>query len=327
MSNDVSTEAASPEHGRPPSGCQLTAAETTCGICYDVLNDAHQAPCCGQLACRDCLDDVTATSETCPFCRATLVPGQAVPDRRADRQAAALERPCANEGCAVTGKRAELKAHRAECRHNHDELRQKLQSKHALLQAALLPALRSVFQGELPDPNPPKVVGGYHSASSYGYGTYGRSSTAVTKIVAQKPVSLAFSAMGMHCHIFANPFDLFEGSRISDSLPNVEEADAAFGLPLTHLRLDTEHHTVRFMLQRKSEDSENDKEWQRVVIVLLHPTDLSRCRVRRAAIPPKQHVSMTFANWVSKDDLVGFIQNNRLVVAIGTPSASDYFEL
>eukprot|EP00672_Neobodo_designis_P025865 CAMPEP_0174851258 /NCGR_PEP_ID=MMETSP1114-20130205/22546_1 /TAXON_ID=312471 /ORGANISM="Neobodo designis, Strain CCAP 1951/1" /LENGTH=61 /DNA_ID=CAMNT_0016085781 /DNA_START=27 /DNA_END=208 /DNA_ORIENTATION=+ len=39
-----------PKRGRPASGAQTFPEELTCCICYDVLNDAHQAPCCGQLA-------------------------------------------------------------------------------------------------------------------------------------------------------------------------------------------------------------------------------------------------------------------------------------
>eukprot|EP00672_Neobodo_designis_P023737 CAMPEP_0174834772 /NCGR_PEP_ID=MMETSP1114-20130205/5036_1 /TAXON_ID=312471 /ORGANISM="Neobodo designis, Strain CCAP 1951/1" /LENGTH=318 /DNA_ID=CAMNT_0016068701 /DNA_START=23 /DNA_END=979 /DNA_ORIENTATION=- len=288
-----------PTCGDSATGEQLVPKDVLCRICCGVLNDAHQAPCCGQLACLDCLDGATAKSETCPFCRAALAPEEGIPDRRADRHAGDLMQSCINFGCSFKGKRADLKTHRPECPHDHKGLLAQLNAKHALLQSSLESAWTAVFT---------------HLLSAAGSEDY--------------TPALAFSKMGMHCHIIGEARRILQGQRLDEPLGTVTDGTAVAGLPRTQLRIEKERRTVRFTIQRLSADAATEKEWQRVVVVLIHPTDLSLSRLRPAAIPPKQNEVTTFANWVSVDDLGGFInEGGRLVIAVGKPSAAKCFEL
>jgi len=267
-------------------------SDTNCGICCDVLNDAHQAPCCGQLACRDCLDNVTAASETCPFCRAALSPAEGVPDRRADRQAAALERPCGNAGCSFEGKRSHVEAHRAECPHNHVELRGSLKATRQVIQGLVSVVSREqAFQ--------PRWS---MEPSMFSPGS-------------------AFRDIGMHCHAFDNARTVFDGERLQDSLACMRLSYAVAGLPRTELRIEVVNRSVRFTLMRHT-DEPVGQSWERVVLVLVHPEELGKSLIRQAMIPPARNKSSTFSNWVTDDQLNNYVTEDRLVVAVGMPSAA-----
>jgi hypothetical protein len=114
VGRDVSVESSSSSASSSASG--KLPDDLQCGICHDLLDGAVQTPCCGGLSCRQCIEAVAATTNACPYCRATvLYADKILRDVRVERAAACFVRPCKYDVCGYRGKRDELKAHMAAC--------------------------------------------------------------------------------------------------------------------------------------------------------------------------------------------------------------------
>lgn len=100
--------------------------ELDCSICYELVEDAVQTPCCGNLYCRACITEALSNRKSCPTCRKTLCVVQLTPDHRAERKSKAMVRPCSQGNCSFTGNHQAMQAHVAEAHVAHVDVKKLL---------------------------------------------------------------------------------------------------------------------------------------------------------------------------------------------------------
>lgn len=96
-----------------------------CPVCTELVVDARQAGCCGNIYCKDCIGDWLARNKpgSCPSCRAALTVSKLLIDKRSERQSADHPRNCKffePHGCKYIGDRKAVDDHQQCCSFNPD---------------------------------------------------------------------------------------------------------------------------------------------------------------------------------------------------------------
>ena len=112
--------------------------DLTCAVCTELVVDARQVGCCGNIYCKDCIVEWLSRNKpgSCPNCRAALIVSKLIIDKRTERQSADHQRNCKffeTYGCAFIGNRKAVHEHQQCCSFNPDACKNPYcQTLHAL---------------------------------------------------------------------------------------------------------------------------------------------------------------------------------------------------